>query len=332
MENHELAESAARVIAAKARRLAAAGNFDAARLAVRQQRSRALLQIAAQLSPAHAQAAAQASGGESVAITPEDRRAAANEIYALLQRRSGNDVVLLYDIALELHYESYWAYLRGIQLSENGDPAAACQALEAVRGDYEGAATHLAEQYRRQAAGIPDELEDAAQQLYERMVEEAGSEDALHKSFNEMWASVSGMPPPEGDDGENEEIAVEVNLADVDLAAETGQCFVEHLVDGDFDGATALLGESLRDLSADELRREYEQLIEAGRDGEEAVENEEIDVLPMSSDSEIVDLEGGELALVYVSLNGAGFHEAVIVTVAREHGQARITSIEWGRT
>lgn len=332
MEKHELTQAAARVIAAKGRRLAAPGNFDATRLARRQQRSRALLQIAAQLSPAQA----QASDGETVAVGAQDCKAAANEVYALLQRRRSSDTVHLYDIALALHYESYWAYLRGLALQESGDVEAGCAALEAVQGQYAGAAQHMAARLRQEAAGIPDEFEQAALQIYDRLVEDAGGEAALQKSFDDLLASVAGTPEFDAEeDAEDDEdgsgAAVEVNLADIDLAAETAQCFVERMADGDFAGARTLLGTTLQAVSADVLRREYGQLLERARDGEETVEGEEIEVLPMSSDSDAVDVESGELASVYVSLSGAGFNEAVIVTVAREQGQARITSIEWGR-
>ena len=332
MEKHELTQSAARVIAAKGQRLAAPGNFDAAQLARRQQRSRALLQIAAQLSPTHAQAT-QAAGSDAVTITPEDRKVAANEVYSLLQRRAGSDSVHLYDIALELHHESYWAYLRGLALQESGDVEAACTALEAVQGEYAGAAQHMAGRFRQQAAGAPDEFEQAAQQLYDRMAEDAGGEEALQKSFSDLWASVTGVPAVDAEDDEDDEddAVAEVNLADLDLAAETAQCFAERLVDGDFAGARALLGAALQDLSADDLRREYEQMIEMGRDGEEATPEEEFEVLTMGVDEEVVDKDNDELASVYVAISGATFNEAVSVIVAREQGEARITDIEWGR-
>ena len=334
MEKHELTQSAARVIAAKGQRLAAPGNFDATQLAHRQQRSRALLQIAAQL----ASGSATASASDAVTITPEDRKAAANEVYSLLQRRAGMDIVHLYDIALELHHESYWTYLRGLALQENGDTEAACTALEAVQGDYAGPAQQMAGRFRQQAAGAPDEFEEAAQQFYDRMVEEAGGEEALQKSFGDLWASVTGVPAGDAEDEEDEEHEEENDaaadtavLANLDLAAETAQCFAERLVDGDFAGARALLGAALQDLSADDLRQEYEQMIEAGRDGEEATPEEELEVLAMSVDEEAVDPDDDALAFVYVAISGANFSEAVSVTVAREQGQARITDLEWGR-
>lgn len=332
MEKHELIESAARVIAAKGQRLAVPGNFDAARLAQRQQRSRALLQIAAQLSPSHAQAA----GGEAVTITPQDRKAAANEVYSLLQRRAGTDIVHLYDIALELHHTSYWAYLRGLALQENGDVEAACTALEAVQGQYAGAARHMAGRLRQQAAGVPDEFEQAAQQLYDRLVEDAGGEEALQKSFGDLWASVTGLPAADAEEEEDEEHEEESDAADDpaiianrDLAAETAQCFAERLVDGDFAGARALLGAALQDVSVDDLREDYELVIESARDGEEAPPEEEFEVLAMSVDEAVVD-QDSELAYVYVAISGANFSESLTVTVAREQGEARITDIDWG--
>lgn len=331
MEKHELTQSAARVIAAKGQRLAAPGNFDATQRARRQQRSRALLQIAAQLAPG----SAAASAGDAVTVTPEDRKAAANEVYSLLQRRAGMDIVHLYDIALELHHESYWAYLRGLALQENGDTEAACTALEAIQGDYAGPAQQMAGRFRQQAAGAPDEFEEAAQQLYDRMVEDAGGEEALKKSFGDLWASVTGEPAVDAEDEEHEEendaAADAAVLADLDLAAETAQCFAERLVDGDFAGARALLGTALQDLSADDLRQEYEQMIEAGRDGEEATPEEEFEVLAMGVDEESIDLDDDELASVYVVISGANFSEAVSVIVAREQGEARVVDIEWGR-
>jgi hypothetical protein len=335
VEKHKLMESAARLIAAKGQRLAAPGNFDAARQQQRHRRSRALLQIAASLSPACALAAAE--GDQPVDVTAADRETAANEVYSLLQRRSGSDVVDLYDIALSLHYESYWAYLKALQQQELGDTDAACATLESIQGPYADTEGLLAQRFRQQAAGVPNPAEEMAQQLFDRMAQDAGGEDALQKQFSDLWASVTGVPATDTEDDEDDDSAQErdsgapVDLAILDLAAETAQCFAERLVDGNFAAAKALLGSALRDVSAAELQQEYESMIEMGRDGNEPTPPEELQVIALNVDAESADPDSAELAYVYVGIHGWGFNEAVSVTVVRENGETRIASLEWGR-
>jgi hypothetical protein len=43
------------------------------------------------------------------------------------------------------------------------------------------------------------------------------------------------------------------------------------------------------------------------------------------------DKKNGDLGYVYVALTGAGFCEAVTVTLTTDNGQARIRELEWGR-
>lgn len=120
----------------------------------------ALLQLAAELSPDLArEIPAMAEGGSGdVEITPADRHAAATEAYSLALRRAEGtaahqqEAVQAYDIALALHYESYWAYSKGL-LQDLGETDAACAMLEAVQGYYESSARQVATQFRRQAAG-----------------------------------------------------------------------------------------------------------------------------------------------------------------------------------
>lgn len=334
--------NAARLIAAKALRISVpADAADAASLRKQQRRS-ALLQLAAQLSPDTAQATAAAAGrtGGEVAITPEDRRAAAVEVYSLAQRREQGtpaherEAVQLYDIALELHYESYWAYLKGLLLQELGDTEAACAALEAVEGDYQGSAASMAEQFRLQAQGLKDPFEEAAEQLYDAMAQKAGGEDALKQMFKDMLQPLSDAPDSvwddNGDDTDDADNAA-VNMDDRDLAAETAQRFVELLVDGDYASARALLGKPLEGLSTEQLREEYAGLVEAGRDGEEAVADEDIEICVLGVDEEELDDVGEVLGRAYVSVAGINFSEAVMPTVARENGNPRIVEIEWGR-
>jgi hypothetical protein len=43
------------------------------------------------------------------------------------------------------------------------------------------------------------------------------------------------------------------------------------------------------------------------------------------------DQREGDVGIVYVALTGAGYNEAVILTLAREAGNTRVREVEWGR-
>lgn len=342
MDTQQTRRDAARLIAAKALRITVeAGAGDAGSLRKRQRRA-ALLQLAAELSPELAQpssAMAAASIGD-VAITAADRRAAAIEVYSLAQRREQGtpaherEAVQLYDLALELHYDSYWAYSKGLLLKELGDTDAACTALEAVEGPYQGSATAMAEQFRLQAQGLRDPFEEAAEQLYDAMAQQAGGEDALKQLFKDMLQPLSGAPDSVWDDDNDDDPDEDASMIDMDkrdLAAETVQRFVELLVDGDYEGARALLGAPLRDLSAQNLREDYERMIEVGRDGEETDDGEEIEICVLSADEAELEDTDEVLGRAYVSIVGIDFNEAVAAIVVLEGSEPRLHDLEWGR-
>ena len=294
-------------------------------------------------------------------ITDDDRRAAAAEIYSLATRRQSrgtatrldaplkrgwepgaDDFALpihratlceaaeLYDLANAVHAEEYWMYLKGLLLEQLGDYAAAVRTFDSLTGYYAVPGAQQAERSRRKLAGdydpqaaIDASFEELIAQFDRRGVD-AGPVRDVKETLVEALATTQGTAaatPLDDDDDDGE------SKGALDLAAFTAQQFAEHLVDGDFLAAHAMLARDLAAITADVLQRDYEGMIEYA----DVADGASIEVCVMSAEDDMPDMTPADLGWVYVAISGESFSEAVTVVVTREDGGAKIRELEWGR-
>jgi hypothetical protein len=111
--------------------------------------------------------------------------------------------------------------------------------------------------------------------------------------------------------------------------AQLGIDFAQALVDGDFDLAATCLAPQLRaDLTPARLEAELRRMCEYG-DGPPT----DICYMPCEDALDVngPDKQPGDLGWAYVAIEGDGYSEAVIVTVALVDGAPLIRDVEWGR-
>jgi hypothetical protein len=101
--------------------------------------------------------------------------------------------------------------------------------------------------------------------------------------------------------------------------------FAEKLVAGDYTAAHSMLASVLgENLSAAQLRNEYERMIEYG-DGPPAF------VCVVNVLDEWPAKQAGDVGWAYVAIAGGDYSEAVAVIVSQERERLVIREIEWGR-
>ena len=101
--------------------------------------------------------------------------------------------------------------------------------------------------------------------------------------------------------------------------------FAAKLVAGDYEAAHSMLSSALREnLSAAELKGEYEKMIEYG-DGPPKL----VDVVNVLE--EWPAKQEGDIGWAYVAIISDDYSEAVTIVVAQETEQFVIREIEWGR-
>jgi tetratricopeptide (TPR) repeat protein len=254
-------------------------------------------------------------------VSVADRERAGTEVYGLAQRRAEKgtqrqidaagksgwersadglpihratlrEAARIYELALALHYDSYWDYSRGLLHESLGEYADAIAIFENLSGHYVKYGAEQAERCRRRLAGNYD----AQAEL-----------DAL-------------LPTSQPD-------AVPLSDAGVERAERTAQTFAELLAHGDYAAAQALLARDLRDTGADALRTQYEQMMSL----DEGEDHGETTVMVMIGSADMPDLGPDDVGWVYVAITNAMRNEAVTVVVTVENGEARIRELEWGR-
>jgi tetratricopeptide (TPR) repeat protein len=356
---------AAKAIVDKAERTLAKLKPNDRKAEEKRRQAAAMLSIASQFDSCHASRAAELG---ALAATDTDRQAAAIEVYSLatrrqsaatthilgVQSRSGwikggddfgaliqpdrlREVIVLFDIALSLHDESFWAYTKGLLQERLGDFAGAARTFENMQGQYAAHSAPHAQRCRRKLAGnynAEGELDAAFDQLM-RGMEQAGGERALHSmeivGKLRGWLSAAQEPMAEDETEHDAEAAdtLEGETSELDLAATTAQTFAELLVDGDFENACAMLAKNLKKMGATNLARAYTEMI--GQYSDDGELPDQLAVCVMSSEDGMPNMRAQDLGWVYVAISGEGFSEAVTVTVTRERNALRIRELEWGR-
>lgn len=101
--------------------------------------------------------------------------------------------------------------------------------------------------------------------------------------------------------------------------------FAENIVAGDFNAAHGMLAPALGEkVSPAQLQAEYEGMIEYGGGPPDYVG-------VVGTLEEWPARQEGDVAWVYVTIDGEGYVEAVYVLIAEEQGRFVIREIEWGR-
>lgn len=359
---------AAAVLSAKAARLRAIA-ADPRIATVKQQQIAALERIASVVAAGDDAIAAGISN--STEFSRDDRSLAASEIHALAVRREqqgtigpvdgarpppgfergGNDfrspvhkatllhAAMLYDIALALSYEEYWAYTKGLLLENLGDYPAAIRSFENLPGTYAEQGRTQAERCRHKLVGSYDAKAQARSSFDDNIRQFSGrGVDASHLRYaKDVYLSAldSAMKAPQ-----HPALASVTSISafekkrrahneTLDRASAAAQWFGERLAYGDFAGAQAMLAAELSELSAYDLRDAYWRM--TTNDGDDAAPGD----VPQVTVGSVMDDTPGmtihDLGHTYVSIMGERFVEAVSVTVTEEHGEARIRELEWGR-
>jgi tetratricopeptide (TPR) repeat protein len=307
-------------------------------------------------------------GTASARFTVADRERAGQEVYGLAQRRAekgtqrqldasaqagwergGNDMPIhratlreaaqLYELALAIHYDSYWDYSRGLLHESLGEFEKAIDILDNLDGHYRKYGPQQAERCRRKLAGSYDsqaEFDAALGNQLDASKRQGIASGLLGKVFGAISAASKQAstqpyptPPPDAD-------TAPLDSDTLDRAEGAARDFAEHLAGGDFAAARELLASNLRSMSADALREEYLQMMGAGEFDEADADADEGDggevtVMVMSSSADMPDLDVRDLGWVYVAISNALCSEAVTVVVTEEDGEARIRELEWGR-
>lgn len=326
----------------------------------------ALLRIAAHVAEG-AEALRAALGPAGTAgdgVTVADRERAGRELYGLAQRRAdkgshrqldapakpgwelgGNDLPIhratlreaaeIYELALAVHYDSYWDYLRGLLHESLGEYAAAIRILDNLRGHYAEFGPRQAERCRRKLAGRYDqqsELDAELGRLLDAAGGNAGLKNVLRGAFGTLKTGLERArtqtdPAPASEPG-----AAPLESPGLERAERLARDFAEHLASGDFVAARALLAHDLRATAAEDLRRQYTQMMASDEPADtETRSGGETTATVMTGDADMPNLGPRDLGWVYVSICNAQRSEAVAVIVTEEDGQARIREIEWGR-
>lgn len=347
---------AAAALTAKAARLDTAATAGKKGADEKRRQATALRHIAALVAEAADAVLDGLRNADMADVTDDDRRAAAAEIYSLATRRQSRGIARsldaplkrgwepgaddfalpihratlreaaeLYDLANAVHAEEYWVYLKGLLLEQLGDYAAAVHTFDSLTGYYAVPGAQQAERSRRKLAGgydseaAVDASFDELIAQFDRRGVDAGPVRDLKETLLGALAAAPGTATATSDDDDGE--------GALDLAAFTAQQFAEHLVDGDFNAAQAMLSRDLTAITADVLQRDYEGMIEYA----DVADGASIEVCVMSAEDDMPDMTPADLGWVYVAISGESFSEAVTVVVTREDGGAKIRELEWGR-
>lgn len=295
-----------------------------------------------------------------------DRERAADEVYSLATRRQqtrmqrvgeplGDDEEIgglglpihrpslreadaLFALALALHYDSFQDYSRGFVLEHLGEFEAAARVFEGVTGSHAKHGAEQAARCRRKASGTYDadaEHQAAFDDLIDRIEGSGRVAGPVRRALSTVLSllgrfaggGASAKPQaPSKQHAPPEQLAPPLDADRLDRASLAAQVFAEHLVDGDFAAARAMLAAELGDLTTDTLREAYTAMTSYADDGDD-----EPRVLVMMAQGDMPDLQADDLGWVYVAISGESFNEAITVVVALEQGEARIRQLEWGR-
>ncbi len=360
---HKPSTEAAKAIAAKAERVLAKLKPDDRKFAEKSHQAAALLAIAAQFDAVHTPRAADLGGAVP---TDADREAAATEVYSLATRRQsaattmdlrgkpsagwvkgGDDfgmpvhpgqlreAIELFDIALSLHDEGFWAYTKGLLQERLGDYVGAVRTFEQIRGPYQKHSGPQMDRCRGKLAGTydPEAALDTAFGNFASQLEKSDHPDAgrARQVLGGVRAAIDDIRDPHENDEDLDGVDEDTDDGELDLAAAIAQTFAELLVDGDYKAAHSMLTKDLkRRLKAADLEREYSGMI--GQYGDEGDElPDDIEIVVMSSETGMPDRHPQDVGWVYVSIGGDGFSEAISVIVTQEQDELRIRTLEWGR-
>lgn len=351
-------DTAARQAANALRKKAKLLTLDFGRVAPSEWRRRAeiLTSLADGIEQSSSAAAVRACG------TAKDREVAATEVYSAALRRAASgsvsivgtptpkgwvpsgadmggpinpyalrDAVGLYDIALALSFDEFWAYSKGLLLERLSDYEAAAKTFESLKGHYAKHSGQHAQRCRQKMAGTYDSqgnLSKVKADIATRYGQHPEIVETLSSAFDEMQSYADVVA---GDAQRSVGASPEAGSDENETAREEAVCvaqrFVHYLVAGAFDRACDLLRDDLAETDAEELSQRFREMTLADLDG---ATTDDPMICVMSVDV-YPHMTTNGLGSVYVAISGEQYNEAVCVIVTRENGEARISEIEWGR-
>lgn len=250
-----------------------------------------------------------------------------------IHRATLREAAELYELALLLHYDDYWNYLRGLLHESLGEFAEAIFILETLDGAYAGPGKEQAARCRRKLDGSFDlrsELNAALGDLLRAAPGNAGLAETMREAFGALHAGLErakrqDIPAPEAG-------AQPLESPRLERAERAARDFAEHLANGEFGAARALLARSLGTLGENALSEQYARMMGlATPAGEPARPAGETVVTVMSSEDGMPMLGPRDLGWVYVAMTNDFCNEALTFVVTDENGEARIRTLEWGR-
>jgi tetratricopeptide (TPR) repeat protein len=247
----------------------------------------------------------------------------------------------LYAEAIHINATGWYHWQRALLLMELGDFDQAASAFQACVdcGDYVG--QPVADQQigicrqLKAAANNPRDTNDSRAQIVMQttaeMFRSLGPQGKLMTAlFSEMMTQAERARDrtdaiPGNDTGCETPTRAPLSETESSAVCEFGEDFAWHLVRGDWEGAHAVLNKKLRrQFSPDDLRDKYVDMTEYA-------EAAFTDVEAQPPDNDMPDMEGNDVALVYIAIFSDDACEAVTLMVCREDGELRVRDVEWGR-
>lgn len=248
----------------------------------------------------------------------------------------------LYQLALELHPEGYWAYAQGLLLEEMRDFPAALAAYERARAlgyltppsslPFEHALEQATDPIARCRAKIEGRHDpgEAMRSYFQAQPKVGGALGEMLDLLQENIAQMlSGMQPEQGFDGEDDD---EDGPGERPLAPQQEEAliaaserFAWHLIEQRFAQARAMLAGTLAAATpATALAEVFDELTV---DAETPLDR--VEVMPPHAPDATAPMD--EVGSVYVAIGSDEVDEGMYLTWVDEDGELRIGHIEWGR-
>ena len=250
----------------------------------------------------------------------------------------------LYGEAVAIFPQGVWMYQRALLLMDLGDFDAAIASFQACaeQGDYVDQPALAPLLAQCQGLKVRDTTARTAEEAG-RMTREL-VKDGMASMFaqfgprgEEMAQNMRGLldavfamgdrDTPDDDANNDTGTATHAPLSadELERLCEFGEDFGWALVQGRFEQAHAMLGRALQaELSADDLRREYTEMVAYA-------ESPIVDVEAMPPDTDAANAAQGELGWLYVAIASDDISEAVSLSIGAADGRLHVRELEWGR-
>lgn len=250
----------------------------------------------------------------------------------------------LYGEAVAIFPQGVWMHHRALLLMDLGDFDAAIASFRACgeQGDYvdqQMLAPLIAQCQALKVRNTTARTAEEAGRMTRELVKDGMASmfaqfgprgEEMAQNMRGLLDAVFAMSDRDMGDDANEAVAgaaahVPLSADEVERLCEFGEDFGWALVQGRFEQAHAMLGDALQaELSADDLRREYTEMVDYA---ESPID--EVEAMPPDTDS--ADAAQGERGWLYVAIGSDDIAEAVSLSLGETDGRLYVRELEWGR-